>query len=238
MNLNANRSRPSLAWVAAGTLVIAAICAMLWSASRSTGGEQSADNSAAPQHTVGALLAANSTDAKPGRRSGPQPAAEFHDRLERARKLVDTTLGTSCVVMVDETGSVGLSERGGIVKVDLSTAVDLGEEALTALLAHEFAHHHLGHVERRATPTDGRDKATEQAKWRSEEMDADYHAGFVLGAHNLPAVAFEELLGATLQKPWPRGPDRAYYTRAQRMAAFERGYAQGHRSRGTRHTRE
>lgn len=147
------------------------------------------------------------------------------DRLNRTMDAVNETLGTSYVVTLGETGLGGVAEGRGMVVVDFSLFAAVSEGALTALVAHEFAHELLGHNDTGALPG-GAASLPAQAK-RDREAAADEYAGFVLGRRGFSEAAFEELLEGARDTAWETPMDRTYYPHHQRLAAFTRGYQSG-----------
>ena len=149
----------------------------------------------------------------------------LNDRVERVTKSLNDACGTNIVVMLSETGRGGEATGTGTVFVDFSIVWRISEDALAALLAHEFGHEVLGHAREWANLKYYSPSLPSRLQQLCElEQKADAFAGQALSRTAYSVNGFKELMALAQDTEWADPEIRAYYPNIDRYRTVSENY--------------
>lgn len=156
---------------------------------------------------------------------GVEQAKAIRERLDRVAEIANRLCQSDITVMLSETGRGGMATGVGIVRIDFTVASKISEDALAGLIAHEFAHEVLGHVQELTfLGPQNRRLPSRMQQMRELERRADAFAGWVLAQTDYDPNAFEELLKLGPDTAWVDPLMRSYYPTHDRMRVLLESY--------------
>jgi hypothetical protein len=152
-------------------------------------------------------------------------AMAMHERLLRVADVLNQASGRDITVRFNQTGRGGLATGEGTVYVDFALVWRVSEDALAALLAHEYAHELLGHsAEMKRLQYFYLREPNRMQRLREIERQADAYAGRLLAETDYEPKAFRDLLDLAQDTEWADPQMRTYYPNDKRIKTLMESY--------------